>query len=266
MTHLPNAPLVYTLGLVRFPAVPSMDRFLSAFHDTIRADYPHQDDFTLQQMRVDFGPNGVLLNQVPLLIWQFASPDRKLALVLSSETLALHTVSYKDNRTFIEEFRNALSKLVAVPNIGIAWTNAVALRYIDLVTPTAGESLDQLLKPSVLPPPFTDVANLNLIEGVYVARYQAPEAEVRFQILRNPATLLPADLITPLIELNKWDFGTPSTDFAVVDTDCSVTFADPTSMDVDGLCSHMYELRSVAKSIFLNIGTEHAEKLWKGET
>jgi uncharacterized protein (TIGR04255 family) len=153
LTHLPNAPLVYTLAIVRFPAVPSMDRFLPVFHDALRMKYPHQDSLTIQQMRVDFMPDGPKVEQVSQVIWQLASPDRTIALVLSSETLALHTISYKDHHTFIEEFTDTLAKLISVTNIGIAWTNSTALRYINLVVPNKGESLDKLLQSSVLPPP-----------------------------------------------------------------------------------------------------------------
>ena len=184
-------PSVYTIAIVRFPAVPSMDRFLPVFHDALRMKYPHQDSLTIQQMRLDFVPDGPKVEQVSQAIWQLASPDRKIALVLSSETLALHTISYKDNHTFIEEFRDTLAKLISVNNIGIAWTNATALRYINLVVPDKGESLDKLLQSSVLPPPFSNIENLNLIESIYISRYRTPKADVRFQILRNPATILP---------------------------------------------------------------------------
>jgi uncharacterized protein (TIGR04255 family) len=244
-----------------------MDRFVPPFHDAIRANYPQRDEITVQQMQVDFGPNGVNLNQAPLMVWQFASPDRKLALVLSANSLAFHTVAYSDHQSFIEAFRSALLNLVAVPQIGIAWTNGVAMRYVDLVASTKdGDRLDDLLKPSVLPPPFRDVADLNIVEGLYVARYQTPKADVRFQILRNPATVLPQDLITPLVQMNSWQMERPTTEFAIVDTDCSVSFNYANPMDVDNVCGHMYELRFVAKSIFLNIGTEYAEKLWRRET
>ncbi len=200
-----------------------------------------------------------------MLAWQFASPDRKLALVLSLNSLALHTVAYSHNQTFIEGFRNALASLIAVPEIAIAWTSGVAMRYVDLVKPANGEGLDKLLKPSVLPPPFDDVAGLNIIAGVYIAQYKTPKAEVRFQILRNPPAVLPPDLITPLLQLNNWQFERPTGEFAVVDTDCSLPFDVATPMDVDDICSHMYELRFVAKAIFVKIGTEYAEKLWSGE-
>lgn len=264
MTHLPNAPLIYTLAVVRFPAVPSMERFLPAFHDSLRVKYPHQDSLTIQQLRLDFVSDGPKVEQVSQVIWQLASPDRKIAIVLSSESLALHTISYKDHSTFIEEFRNIISKLISVKDIGIDWINATALRYINLVVPEKEDSLDKLLQLSVLPPPFSDVENLNLIESIHISRYRTPKADVRFQILRNPATILPPDLHTQLVQLNNWNFGRASTEFAVIDTDCSIAFADPIPMDVDAVCAHMYELRFVAKSIFLKVGTEYAEKLWKG--
>jgi uncharacterized protein (TIGR04255 family) len=266
LTHLPNAPLIYTLAIVRFPAVPSMDRFLPAFHDALRMKYPHLDSLTLQQMRVDFVSGGPKVEQVSQVIWQLASPDRKIAIVLSSETLAIHTISYKDHSTFIEEFINIISKLISVENIGIAWINATALRYINLVVTEKGEGLDKLLQLSVLPPPFSDVENLNLIESIHISRYRTPKADVRFQILRNPATILPTDLHTPLVQLNNWNFDRASTEFAVIDTDCSIAFVAPIPMDVDAVRTQMYDLRFVAKSIFLKVGTEYAEKLWKGNT
>jgi uncharacterized protein (TIGR04255 family) len=267
MTHLPNAPLIYTIAIVRFPSIPAMDRFVPLFHDEVRGEYPHRDEMTLHQMRVDFGPNGVNIDPVPLTVWQFASPDRKLALVLSSNSLALHTIAYKDNQTFLEAFRSALLKLIAIPQVGIDWTDGVAMRYVDLVKSIDGKGLDQLLKPSVLPPPFVGVADLNIVEGVYLARYKTTKADVRFQILRNPLTALPPDLITPLLQLNNWQFERPSTgEFAVIDTDCSLLFSNAVPMDIEDLCRHMYELRFVAKSIFENIGTEYAVELWRKET
>lgn len=264
MTHLPGAPLVYTLAVARFPSLPHMENFAPDFHDAIRSIYPHKDEVKLEQVQVHFGPEGVNLKQNPLVIWQFASPDRKLAVILTADTLALHTVAYRDHRTFIGAFESALEKLVALKGIGIGWANMVAMRYIDLVVPEPGECIEQLLKPSVLPAPFTDVEGLNIVDGTYVAKYQMAKTNVRFQIFRTPPTVLPADLITPLITTNNWRFDPPKTEFAVVDTDCSMAFPEPIPMDIRSVCGHMYELRQVAKSIFLKIGTDRADKVWSG--
>jgi uncharacterized protein (TIGR04255 family) len=264
MTHLPCAPLVYTLAVVRFPSLPHVEKFAPDFHDAIRSVYPHKEEVKLDQVHVHFGPEGVNLKQNPLAIWQFSTPDRKLAVILTPDTLALHTVAYRDHRTFIGAFDQALEKLVALEGIGIAWANAVAMRYVDLIVPEPGERIEQLLKPSVLPAPFTDVEGLSIVDGTYVAKYQIGKMNVRFQIFRTPPTVLPADLITPLIAMNNWRFDLPNREFAVVDTDCSMSFTEPAPMDVRLVCGHMYDLRQVAKSIFLKIGTEHADKVWSG--
>ena len=265
MTHLPSAPLVYTLAVVRFPAVPRMDRFAPEFHDVIRSTYPHKDDVKLNQMQVEFGPGGVNLKQLELEIWQFAVPDRKLAVILTSDTIALHTVSYRDHQSFTDAFARVLEKLVSLKGIGIEWVNSTAMRYIDLVVPESDESIERLLKPSVLPVPFNDVAGLEIVDGVYVAKFRKEKADVRFQVFRNPSTVLPSDLITPLIDKNNWCFERPKIEFAVVDTDCSETFPEPMAMNVGSVRDKMLTLRDVAKSIFLKIGTDHAEKLWSGE-
>ena len=263
MTHLPNAPLVYTLGLVRFPPLP-MERFAPLFHDAIRAEMPHLDVIELQQLQIEFGPNGVKHNNTSVKIWQIASPDRKFALILTRDSLALHTNSYRDHQTFITRFQKALELLIGIPEVGIKWVSGIAMRYIDLIVPKGGDDLAKLLVHSVLPPAFSGVADLNIVEGVYLAQYKAPDANVRFQILRNPQSAIPPDIDTPLISMNNWKLARPETEFAVVDTDCSAPIGEVIPLDVSGICTHMYKLRFVAKSIFEHIGTAHAAALWGG--
>ncbi|MBV1702578.1 MAG: TIGR04255 family protein [Hyphomicrobiales bacterium] len=264
MTHLPNAPLIFTLGLVRFPTVPNMDRFVPAFHDALRDEMPHLDPLKLNQMQVQFGPEGLKVNNDELQVWQIASPDRKFAFVLTPDSLVLHTNSYREHHQFIEMFKSALTKLIAVPEIGINWVTSIAMRYIDLIVPRDGEKLNDLLDSSVLPPAFSGVANLEIVEGLYVAQYRTTNANVRFQILRNPQAVLPPDVNTPLIQKNNWAWPRPDNEFAVVDTDCSTPLDGTIALDVPIICDHMKELRFVAKSIFEHIGTEGAKKRWEG--
>jgi uncharacterized protein (TIGR04255 family) len=242
-----------------------MERFAPLFHDALRAEMPHLDELELQQMQIEFGLDGVKVNQVPLKFWQIASPDRKFAFVLTRDSLALHTNSYRDHKSFIERFKAALSTLVAIPEIGINWVTGIAMRYVDLIVPPDGDDLNKLLVPSVLPPAFSDVADLNIVEGVYVAQYRTAKANVRFQILRNPQSAIPPDIDTPLILQNNWGRPRPKNEFAVVDTECAAPITDAVPLDVIGVGDHMYNLRFVAKSIFEHIGTVYARSLWGGE-
>jgi uncharacterized protein (TIGR04255 family) len=241
-----------------------MERFAPLFHDAMRAEMPHRDNFELQQMQVEFGPDGVKTNQTPLKIWQIASPDRKFALILTPDSLSLHTNSYREHQSFIDLFERALTSLIAVPEIGIKWMSGVALRYVNVIVPPEGEDLARLLVPSVLPPTFSDVADLKIAEGIYVSQYHAEGANVRFQLLRNPRAVMPPDIDTPLLRVNKWTVPRPTQEFAVVDTDCSATISVAAPLDLSAVRAHMYRLRFVAKAIFEHIGTEFATSLWKG--
>jgi len=264
MTHLPNAPLIYTIGLVRFPPLPAVERFVAPFHDAVRGRMPNKDEIEIQQFLVDAGPQGMRLSQEAVRLWQFATPQRDLALILSKNTLVLHTNSYRDNQTFIETFMEAFTTLVALPGIGIEWVTGVALRYVDLVGAKEGAPLDRLLVGSVLPPPFAEVGGLDIVEGAYAGQYRSPKANVRFQVLRNPPTTLPVDLDTPLVAMNGWGVPRPASDFAVVDTDCSAPIANLVPLDLGVVREHMYDSRCVAKSIFEHIGTDVAAASWKG--
>ena len=93
MTHLPSAPLVYTLAVVRFPVVPHMERFAPDFHDVIRSITPTWTRFGLSRCRSTSAREALNLKPIPLVIWQFAALDWKLAAILTTDTIALHTVA-----------------------------------------------------------------------------------------------------------------------------------------------------------------------------
>ena len=54
MPNMPNAPLIYTLGVVHFPRVLGIGKFASAFLDAVRNNYPQFDDITLSFVRANF--------------------------------------------------------------------------------------------------------------------------------------------------------------------------------------------------------------------
>ena len=265
MANLPNAPLVYTLGVAHFPAIPDPQHFASLFHEAIRAEYPHYQAVTLPQVSVTAGPEGLKLEQHISPVWQFSTPDRSWAFILTPALLALHTVAYRTHGDFIERLRHGLERLLAVEGIGIAYLGAVGVRYVDRVVPREGEALSDYLKKSVLPPEFDELPDLRLEEGVYVSRYSTPQGDLRFQVLRNPPAVLPPELETPLTQQNGWKFYRPNGSFAVVDIDYGSRFEPPHPMDTDFVCERVLCLRRLAKAVFENIGTPHAMSVWNKE-
>jgi len=241
MPNMPNAPLVYTVGVVRFPRVPGIAKYASALLEAVRGTYPQFDDFTLSFVRANINLN------------------------LTEEVFGMHTSAYIHNEDFVAKFKVGLQALLGVPEMGIKWMEAVGLRYVDLVKPLPGELLDAYLRPWVLPPKPDIEGEMDLLQGMYVAAYKTAFGELRFQSLRNPPFVLPMDLNNPAVQKNGWALPVPDSDFAVMDMDHGCNFNPLEPIDVDVVCEKLRSLRSISRKLFDQTGTDHAKNVWKGE-
>ena len=53
MPHMPNAPFIYTVAVVRFPRVPGIGKYADALLDAVRDSYPQFDEFILSFVRAN---------------------------------------------------------------------------------------------------------------------------------------------------------------------------------------------------------------------
>ncbi len=262
MTALKNAPLIYTLSMIRFPKIPGVERFVDLFFDKIRSEYPLVDDVKVPVFNTDFSPQGIQIGQYESRIWQFASVDRKWGFVLTDQALCLHTVDYRNFPDFSHRFQKGLEFFLKVPEIGIDWMTALGIRYINLVITENKHPLKDYLNSWTLPtePPKTQ---LSIIEGAYLARYKTEVGELRLQSLRNPSFTFLPELQSPLIVKNGWIRSRPGTDFALIDIDHCIVFPQPANMKVKDAIKHLKDLRGISKEVFISIGTEFAHKTWR---
>lgn len=272
MSNMPNAPLVYTIGVLRFPRIPEMGRFASAFLSAMRGTYPQYDEIALNFVtaKISLGPDAKseVENQIDrreLKMFQFASPDRSWAFILSEELFGLHTSKYVDHDNFVQRFREGLEALLGIRDLGLKWIEAIGFRYVDLVKPLAGEPLEEYLNKWVLPPTPEVEVKMELVQGMYVALYRTDDGDLRFQSLRKPPMTLPLDLNTPLVQKNGWAAEIPEGDFALIDIDHGRHFNPLEKVDVDQICSKFLDLRLASRKLFDQAGTEHAMNVWKGE-
>ena len=265
-----NAPLVYTLGIVRFPAVPNFERFVDGFHDAVRDRYPLKSQIVSQSMMAVVSPDGLRVDHGEEPLWQFTAADSSHAYILGSQFLVVHAGrGYRGHKDFAGRLRDGLNKLIAVPDIGIRYALAVGFRYIDLVIPRAefGEELSAYLNGWALPTdlPILKDARLDLGEAIYVTTFQTDLGGLRFQALRRPPTTLPPELMTPFVDTNGWIPVRPHSDFAVVDIDHGVQFVGEQSLDPDVMADHIAKLRDVPYALLLRAATPFALQIWKGQ-
>ncbi len=260
MTNLKNAPLIYTLGMINFPQVPDIKRFKDKFFDKIRHDYPLPDDVKVRVVNTGFSTQGISLSQIENELWQFSSIDKKWGIILTDQSLCIHTVDYYDFLNFSNRFKKTLSALLEVPSIDIEWMTSIGFRYVNLIETHNNETLDKYILSWVLPeiPPQE---SLSIIEGAYFARYKTTIGELRLQALRNPPFTLPIELQSSLTIKNGWLKARPDNDFAIVDIDHSMVCYQ-CSINLSDALEKLEGLRKQAKTVFDSIGTDFAKKYW----
>jgi uncharacterized protein (TIGR04255 family) len=265
MARLQQAPVVYVLGVIRFPRMVDVDRLASALHLRLRGDYPTAQPIETPHVEVAIGEEGIEVRQESIKIWQFSSLNREWAVILNPSTIGLHTVAYTDHADFISRFATCIRAASEVPEVGIEFVEAVALRYVDLIAPRAEDKVTDYVVSTVLPAELAGVADLRLQEGVHVARYETSCGNLRLQVLRRPPSVLPLELNTPVTHAIGWGLERPEGDFAIVDVDHGMTFNPPVRLDLAELEDNMMRLRGPIRAVFDGIATPHAMCVWKGE-
>jgi len=265
MARLQKAPVVYVLGVVRFPQLVDIDQLAAALHPRLRDDYPHAQQITAPHVSIEIGDDGLHVRNEEIRIWQFSSLDRKWAVILNAGMIGLHTVDYTERMDFFARFGAAVQAASEVPDAGIRFVEALALRYVDLVEPAPGDGVADYVVPTVLPSEVPGIEGLGIQDGVFAARYVTGLGNMRLQVLRRPPSVFPPELNTPVTHANEWGLVRPEGDFAVIDTDHGMSFNPPAPLDVTELKDNMLKLHGPIRSIFDKVVTGHAMSVWKGE-
>jgi uncharacterized protein (TIGR04255 family) len=260
-----NAPLRYTLAMLRFPKVLSIERFVGAFQDQIRSEYPHLSDLDNQGYEVTVGDGGAGLRSVTEKFWQFSSIGRDHALILGSEFLVLHAGrDYGGHADLIGRFARATEAFRRVDGLGTLMT-ALGYRYIDLVVPRAemGESLAQYLRPWAMPTEDLELTEgLSLVDSAHISGFRTPRGVLRFQALRRPPNTLPPELDTQFVRENGWVEARPEGEFALLDIDHASVLASPLAIDPGRVADELAALRAPAVELFYKAVTPHALQEW----
>ena len=267
MERMANAPIRYSLALIRFPRLLTMENHVGAFQEQIRGTYPTVDEQNNQGLRMDIGQNGsASFSQVLEKLWQFADADRSHALILGPDFLMIHSgQAYEGHGPFLDRLRDAAHALVATPGMGVAHVVAIGLRAINLIEPLEGRVVSDYLAPWAVPP-------LNgaspAIEGVapqnsaYIATFETAHGQLRFQSLRKPGGAFPADLASPFVVTNAWIPAVTSEDYVVLDTDHFSPSEPSRAFDPESLRETFEAMYRSSRAVFEAAVTSSAMEAW----
>ncbi|TPL05827.1 TIGR04255 family protein [Mesorhizobium sp. B2-4-14] len=266
MVRFRHAPVEYVLAVLRFPLVSDFGRFASEMQALLEAEYPLSKSFEAMNYRLEIGQNGMQVTEEKAPMWQFSSLDQQWAVILGANFVGLHTVQYTDHKDFLGKFVHTVGLAMKPERVGVKVVEGLGLRYLDLVVPAEGEAAeDYLVQAGLLPSKICGVDGLQVVEGIHACSYKTSRGNLRFQLLRNPPSVFPAELVTPLTMANGWADKKVESDFFVIDTDHGSDFRPPVRIGEIDVLESMVGLRQAISDIFLATASDHAKAVWNGE-
>ena len=256
---LVNAPLVLALAQVRFAAVLSVAQAIPAIQEKLKhAGFPRYEKSEAQSIFFgsETGPRVETVER-----WEFLSRDKRTAVALTSQSVALHTNDYDTFQKFSESLRQIFDIVSAQVDIQIV--DRLGIRYVDLVRLEAGESFANYLKPGLVGFPFSEVlaSELGKVFSSTHSIAELPNSVLSVRCLQsNTGAFLPPDLIPSTLLYNLTL--KPGELVAILDFDHYMT------VDIDfmpeRLVRSLDELHSLANKAFRAALNPFAYRKWGG--
>jgi uncharacterized protein (TIGR04255 family) len=143
--HLSRTPLIYIVTQVRFSAVVAIEKYVPAIQERLRKAYPWFLHSKIQEIAFQQqGAPSIDFNDR----YEFQSRDKKTGVVLTKNSVALHTNKYSSFEKFLEEFYESLSTVHEC--VGLSLVDRIGLRYVDLVRLRENEGWADYLRPGLL--------------------------------------------------------------------------------------------------------------------
>lgn len=258
--HLDRSPLVYVLAQVSFSALLNIERWVPDLQDRFRPlGLPR---FDTQQIRsIEFGPS---LRDSQVTQWIFADKERSIALVLTDRFLVVETNSYLAFDEFETKLRDVVTAFQDVTSVDVL--ERVGLRYVDLIRPGDGETLDTYLQPGLLgldPDRFSPGYLRHLYRFESLTQTSAT-TQMRIRVQQNPdGTFLPPDLAQNQLRFKGIDTDAEET-ITMLDIDHFTVGDDAEDFSVDAVSERIWVLHEVTDRAFRAAVTMDALRIWGG--
>jgi len=231
-------------------------------HERVIERYPRAEPERIEQLTIK---DGKPVAGDSIQRWNLLSNDRLTGLIVSADSLVLHTAKYETSKHFIAELNDVLQDFTKIiPERGIRVTRQ-GLRYVDLLLPENDLSVDdQIIETLRLPRP----ASLGEPERMEQIVHYMTNGEGKLVIRHLQSIkpdLLPGDLfpnnlgVAPRLTRPK-----PEGELVgLLDYDHFIEKEIP--FDVDTIVDEFMNLHSVTSAAFRETTTEKAQIEWKKE-
>lgn len=247
---LDSCPLVFTLAQVRFSPVLVMDEYIPRIQEALRQEgYPK---FAAESIgEIVIGPQPSIGSTAR---WLFVNKQADKSVVLSPTFVAVETTNY-------DVFDSLLADLVKVVDIlrnvvQVEFVERLGLRYVNLVRPSAGESVADYVKPGLLGLTPEELGVENVVQR-HESRARTPYGQLVVRLLQGDR-ILPPDLDSTALKVER----TIETDETATLLDIDHFSVGEWNFDNSEVSSAMWELHEFTDAAFRTAVTAYAMKAW----
>lgn len=254
-----NAPLVYTLFMLRFPKQMKLSSEEEARSVIVELEAKLKDDFPIYEQQLDqgieFSQDSKSQNFSTFIEpeYHFISPDRCTGVVVKTDRLIVHTTNYEN----FPSFETCLKCVIAIvtESLDITVFNSFGLRYVDAIDSIKEGNPVQAISQS-LHPFQLGIDNVNHTTSQYVNLYDTPFGRLIFKSFYTANgkanTVIPPDL-TGLARRLKQSRKMSEGPSILLDYDHNYTVDGNAveKLDLENLFTNLGEMHNISSNAFI---------------
>ena len=260
--QLPNAPLAYVLGALKFERQLTLDKHIPVLQECLQAEFPRFQP--VNEAIIQIGASGEAAPQnMQSMRYEFASADNRQGIVLNQETLVFHATAYSNYEAFSQRLEWVLKNVGE--ELKHLFVRRVGLRYVDVLIPQEGETPDAYVNAGLrnmptlsLPSQYYSgfvISEFGMGKGSLVVRYATARGrlglppDLRPLLLAEPDIMrraVPDNIVTGLLDFDR---------FVPEEISFEASY-------VKSVFDSLHDDLSVA---FRDLTTDHAKQVWNQE-
>lgn len=253
---LSRPPLVFVLTQVRFPKLPSMERYVADFHEWMRQNgFPRFDEQDIREVTVADETSVVTRKR-----WTFSSRDREATVVLTDEFLIYETSSYDDFEGFLKRVCCVFEEFVEQTKIDFA--TRVGLRFVNVIRSVDDKEVDSFISAGLRGAQIA-LPDYNRALSHFITKFVTPSGNLVLRSLDGKG----ANFMPPDLRDSKTKIATdisPNELWRTLDIDHYTE--DECDFQIDMIRERLATLHESVELLFLASASEDGLAVWaKGE-
>ncbi len=264
-SKLKQAPLFYTLAMIRFEDQQIGSEQISKIRARLEPDYPRFEERKFNAAHAQIAEQ-VTIEAKEITEYHGEDVAQTSGFLLRNDALFFHTLDYKK----YEQFETSLQMLLAIMQEELSFMHyqTIGIRYIDYIKRGQLDSINAYVNEQLRGFSMDYDKDRQTVQTSCESLAEQGEFAIRLRCSKLPGNFrpLPADLDPLAQHLNvksKLPPEPPNENVILLDTDCFQKQIELRSFDLNDVLGKFDKMHSIASDAFKRAVTDQAWKEWK---